>query len=162
MDHDTVMLLRALSGDDGSKAAILKDIDDRMQALKAERAELDNRYAEVSAEAKKAAEDRAAAEAAKADAIAREDKLKSETVGLASAQQTHQREIEAFDAIRQKIDADHDAREEALKLREVEVAETASRQQRQNDDLASREATVAASEEVLRRRHEALAKAMAA
>ena len=102
--------------------------------------------------------ERAEHDTAKADLEAREQKLRSDTAGLASAQATHEDEKSRFHVIREQIERSHAERDAHLKQRETNNQLTENLLDRRSRDLDQREDAVAAQE----RKHANLAKHVAA
>lgn len=157
-----MMMLFAAVNSDPEKAKRLDEITAALREVSDARAALDARVEEGKAIADRAAQDRATAEAARADVAAREQKLKADTEGLASAQMTHQREVEAFGKMRTTIETDHDEREKKIAAHEAVLADAHASLEARLTDVAARETAVAAREETVERKHAALQQAMAA
>jgi septal ring factor EnvC (AmiA/AmiB activator) len=158
---DLLTVMGAMNSDD-AKAKVFEDLRQRMQELADTKVSLDNQQREVTQAREETRRDRAEAQAARDEVRVKSAALAQETEGLRSAVETHHRDKTAFEEIRQKIDADHDAREAALKQRESWADERDAAHAQKTAELTARENEVAAREDEMKRRHEALRQALAA
>lgn len=161
---DMMMVMSAMTAmsSDEAKARTFQEIAAKAQELVAIQNDAQKKLEEAKALAETARQDRLAAESLKVENAARKAALDGETQALASAQMTHQREVEAFGKMRAQIEGDHAEREKAVKAREAAVLETEQQHRARDTDLARRETAVIARESAIERKHKALAEAMAA
>lgn len=150
-------------------SAILNDPEhkERLASLRAEMKGIEDSREELRIAAEKANEtlatargEREAAEAALAATRDAEAKLSADTQALAQTIASLNEEKARFEAVRQKVDADHKTREAALVERERQAKVTDDRHVKLQKDLATRSQRIEAHEALHARRAAAIKSAL--
>lgn len=139
----------------------------RLDALSAEQKKLDDAKEDIRVASEKANSvlteaqtERRQAEAIRADVAAREQKLAADTETLGGVIASFNAEKVAWEAVRQKVDANHAAHSASLREREAAVAMMLSAQGAKQAELDQREKAVAEREALHERRAIALRSAL--
>lgn len=141
MDNELgiLALVQALSTDEGAKGRAA-DLLALMQQIEAGKKQIEQTRAEAEEMMRRAGEDRASAEAALQAAQHQNTAVSAERDGLANAIRGHQDEVARFNAVRERVEADHATREAAVAAREAKMDE-------HEQDIANRHAALAEREQ---------------